>query len=98
MGRFVLSSKAESDIDEITSFIARDDVTTALKFARALRSKISEIAENPHLYRERVELRPTIRAARHGRYLIFFCIHEEVVQILRVWHSARNLDEMLDFD
>lgn len=98
MPRFFVSPRAERDIEDITMFIARDNPPKALEFARELRARIAELAQSPDLYRERTELRAGLRAARHKHYLIFFRFDGTVVEILRVWHSARDQNGLFEVD
>jgi toxin ParE1/3/4 len=98
MPLFFVSPKAERDIEDITTFIARDNSTRALGFAKELRAKMTEVAKSPELYRERSELRAGLRAARHKHYLIFFRFAGERIEILRVWHSARDQNDLFEAD
>lgn len=98
MPRFEVSPRAERDIEDITDFIARDNPARALSFARELRAKIAELAQSPSIYRERVELRAGVRAARHRQYLIFFRFDGNFIEILRVWHSARDREGLFEAD
>ena len=94
MARFRVSPRAQRDIAEITEFIMRDNPVRALSFARELRAKIAEAAKSPMAYRERTEIRQGVRAAKHGHYLIFFRFEAGAVEILRVWHSARDQGDL----
>ena len=94
MARFHVSPAAQRDIAEITEFIMRDNPVRALSFAHELRVKIAKAAQTPLAYRERTEIRPGIRAARHGKYLIFFRYDGAAVEVLRVWHSARDYGDV----
>ena len=94
MARYRVSPKAQQDISEIGEFISRDNPVRALSFVRELRAKIALTAETPLAYRERTELRLGIRASRHGVYLIFFRLEEAQVEVLRVWHGARDMSEL----
>jgi toxin ParE1/3/4 len=90
MARFRVSPQAQRDIDGIGDTIARDNPVRALSYVRELRAKIREAAKQPLLYRERVELKPGVRAARHGSYMIYFRFDGREVEVLRVWHGARD--------
>ena len=92
--RFKISRSAEQDIVEIGEFIGRGNPVRALSFTRALRAKIAQAALAPEAYRERPELKPGVRAARLGRYLIFFHIDAGIVEVLRVWHGARDTTKL----
>lgn len=90
MTRFRVSSQAQQDIADIAEFIKRDNPVRSLSFSRELRAKIAQATQNPLAYRERRELKAGIRAARHGNYMIFFRFDGETMEVLRVWHGARD--------
>lgn len=92
--RFRISSKARQDIIDVSEFIGRDNPVRALSFVRELRAKIAMAATAPQTYRERPELKPGVRAVRHGRYLIFFRVEQEAMEVLRVWHGARDTSNL----
>ena len=52
-------------------------------------------AEAPGASVRRDDLHEGLRAARHGRYLIFFVEAEGEVRIVRVIHGARDLPRLL---
>jgi len=94
MARYRLSRQAQADIRDIKAFIARDNPVRALTYVQELRAKIEEVAQAPLTYRERPELLAGVRAARHGNYLIFFMINEDMVDVLRVRHGATDFDDL----
>jgi len=96
MARFRVSSKAQQDIVDISDFIRRDNPGRALSFARELRARIALAAETPLAYRERLELKPGIRAVRHGQYLIFYRLTDEALEVLRVRHGARDVEGLFE--
>ena len=82
---------AEHDLAEIGDFIALDSRAAALAFVAGIEARFTDIARQPALYRLRGEVMPGVRAATHGRYLIYFlCEHDDEVLFLRVLHSARD--------
>ena len=79
------------DLEDIASYIAEDSVKRAATFVAELRAKFKQIAQNPNGYRVREELGAAIRSCAHGRYVIFFEHQQNVITIVRVLHSAREL-------
>jgi toxin ParE1/3/4 len=45
---------------------------------------------------ERADLRPGLRVALHRRYLIVCRITEDIAEILRVLHGARDMDSIFE--
>lgn len=90
---YQLLPAARADLIEIADFIALDNPTRALSFIAEIESTMTTIAERPSSFPARDELIAGMRCARHGRYLIFFVIDDEEVQIVRVLHGARDLPQ-----
>jgi plasmid stabilization system protein ParE len=86
-----VTAAAESDLERIGDFIARDNPERALSFIVELRDKCFDLAANPLAFASvpRYE-RFGIRRRIHGNYLIFYCADESGVVILRVLHGAMD--------
>lgn len=87
---------ALADLKAITLYIAEDNLDRALSFVHELQAKAQHTAERPESFPARDDLAPGLRAARHGRYLIFFQKVADEIQVVRVIHGARNLAEVFD--
>ncbi len=90
-----LSRRAETDLVEITDFIALDNAERASKFEDELLEHARTIAQVPLGYIERPELKKGIRSCSHGAYIIFFTIDNQGVRIERILHGARGLGPLL---
>ena len=95
MARLVILPAARMDLIEIGDFIALDNPERAASFVAEIESRMIEVAERPGSFPARDELHQGLRAARHGRYLIFFVEAEDEVRIVRVLHGARDLPSLL---
>lgn len=91
MARLVILPAARADLIEIADFIAQDDPGRARSFVAEIEARMLEAAERPGSFPARDELHVGLRAARHGRYLIFFVEQGDEVQVVRVLHGARDL-------
>lgn len=88
---FRVTALAERDLADIGDYIALENRTRAASFIAEIEARFAEIATRPNIYRLREEVLPDIRAANHGRYLIYFrCEAKGDVVFLRVLHSARD--------
>ena len=96
MIRYEIKQLARENLHEIAIFIGQENPDRAEGFIGELLEKISWIANNPNLYRPRFEWDRNFRIAHHGRYYILYYINDEVVEILRVVHSSRDLEAVLD--
>lgn len=94
--RVRLSRRAETDLVEITDFIALDNPGRASDFEDELLKHASKIAQAPLAYVERPELKKGVRSRAHGAYVIFFSIDEQGVRIERILHGARDVGPLLD--
>ena len=86
--------QAEQDLIEIYQHISRDNPPAAEKLVRTVNSKCELLARSPMIGRARPELRSDLRSFPYGAYLILYRIVEDGVEIVRVVHAARNLDDL----
>ena len=96
MPRYVVARKAEEDIDEILAYISADNVEAAITFYGRLLDLFRMLAENPQAGRERIELQEGLRSLPEKDYLIFYRRWAGNIAIVRVLHSARDLEELFD--
>jgi plasmid stabilization system protein ParE len=92
----VLTAEAESDLENIAKYIARDSVTAALSVVNELREKCLALADAPRGY----PLVPryehlSIRRRPFGKYLIFYRIGAEPIEVIHVLHGARDYEALL---
>lgn len=96
MARLVILPAARADLIEIGDFIALDNPGRAASFVAEIEAKMRAAAERPLSFPARDELHEGLRAARYGRYLIFFVEQGDEVQVVRVLHGARDLPRMFE--
>ena len=94
MKQFRLTSQAQSDLDDIWLFIAEDNTKAADSILDLLLSKFITIATQPSIGRSRDELRPGIRGFPVGHYVIFYRNTPEYIEIIRVLHGARDIENV----
>lgn len=85
-----LSRRALRDLDEIGTWIARDDPDTADQFLDRLNDACLEIADRPTLYPLLGGSRTIRRRLFARRYLILFRVRGDVVKIVAIRHGARK--------
>ena len=86
--RLELSPLAETDIEAIGDYIAKDSPANALRFIQELRAQCRKITKAPMAYVARPDLGEGLRSCAHGRYVIFFRSGDAIVRIERILHSA----------
>jgi toxin ParE1/3/4 len=92
--KLMISEAAVSDLTEIWIYISEDTSNTADSFIDKIYEKCELISENPHIGRQRDELMKGIRSFPMRRYLIFYRIRSEVVEIVRILSGYRDLEEI----
>lgn len=92
----LFSPLAESDLEEIGDYIARDNPARALSFVREIREQCAKIAATPLAAPVRPELGERIRMFVFGNYLIFYTVESDSVRIERILHGARNIPDLFD--
>lgn len=98
--RVVVRPLAESDLDEQALYIAQDSVNAALRFLDAAQSAFDRLRSFPEIGRSREFLHPDLRGVRSWpipkfeKHVIFYKISGDLVDVLRVVHSARDLDSI----
>jgi toxin ParE1/3/4 len=95
MANYIITPRAEKDIDEILLFISNDNIEAAIAFNERLSKRFEMLADNPKIGRERPELKQDLRSFPEGNYLVFYREWAGIVAIVRVLHGARDLDETI---
>jgi toxin ParE1/3/4 len=90
------SEAAESDLDDIWSYIAADSPAAADRVILRILAAEDRLAEFPELAAARPEMRPGLRIWPVGAYLMLYRVDRDAVEIVRIVHGARNLGQALD--
>ncbi|WBQ17716.1 type II toxin-antitoxin system RelE/ParE family toxin [Sphingobium yanoikuyae] len=93
--RLEFSPAAETDLTEIASFIARDNVPRAISFVDELQSACEALLDFPQSGTARHDIREGLRSRPHGSYVIFYEVQPTTVRIQRILHGARDIGGIL---
>jgi toxin ParE1/3/4 len=94
-----ISAEASADLDEIWFYIAKDSSTNADRFLdRLLDLTNTLLADHPRAGRAREEFGPGLRSIAIGKYLVFYTVNQDEVDIVRVIHGARDLGAIFGVD
>lgn len=85
-----------NDLSEIWSYIAEDSPNQADKFIDSIDGKFHELLHLPRIGRSRNELLPGLCSFPVGRYIIFYLIIPDGIEVVRVLHASRDIDEQLN--
>ena len=94
MSRVTRRPLAEADIFEIWDFIADDSIEAADRWVDQLDEKFKLLATQAMLGRARDELESGVRSFPFGRHVIFYMPGDSGIDIVRVMHSARDIDAL----
>jgi toxin ParE1/3/4 len=89
------SRKATTDLSEIWRYIAERNPVAADRVLDEIDRVCRLIATRPKMGRERLELKQlnaSIRSFGVMSWVIFYRIDDEFIEIVRVLHTARDLD------
>ena len=101
MPRLRFAAAAKDDLDSIAEYIADQSGSRAVaeRFMRQLRGKCAQLAAAPiQMGRTRADLRPGLRSHPHKAYVIFFRYEGDVLEIVRVIESHRDIPPLFDSD
>ena len=96
MSRVTVTPRAEADLDEIWLHVAMDAPTAADRLIDRIVGRCASLAAHPHLGPARTEIAPEARMLAVGAYLLLYRVRETGVDIVRVVHGARRLDDLFE--
>lgn len=91
MGEVQYTFFAETDLEDIWFYIARDDRHAADRVVIAIDALCVKFSDAPEAGRLRSDLGQGVRQVACGRYVIFYRSVEGGIQVLRILHSARDV-------
>jgi toxin ParE1/3/4 len=96
VSRYVLSSEALLDLDEIWGYIAQDDIEAADRWIAKLLDACETLARNPHIGHRRAEITDTsVLLWPVGAYLIIYRDYPDRIEIVAVTQGARDIPSFL---
>jgi toxin ParE1/3/4 len=93
--RFHLSSQAEHDLEDIWVFLAEQDAVMADQQIAQICDKLPMLANFPDMGRQRDDLHIGLRSFPAKPYVIFYIKSENALEIVRILHQSRDLDNIL---
>ena len=102
MAEFQLSHTAQQQLNEIWDYIAQDNPNAARAVIEAAFSAFRKLAEMPEMGRERDFGNPELQGQRYStifefpNYLIFYFPTGSGIDVSRVLHGARDLEELME--
>ncbi|MBL7649416.1 MAG: type II toxin-antitoxin system RelE/ParE family toxin [Candidatus Hydrogenedentes bacterium] len=91
MGHVRYTFLAETDLEDIWFYIARDDRRAADRAVIAIDAECVRFSDVPDAGRARQDIGEGVRHVAWGRYVIYYRRIEGGIQVLRILHSARDI-------
>jgi toxin ParE1/3/4 len=98
VSRLKFTLLARQDFQDIGDYIAKDNLRAALSFVQRLEGRCLSLSQNPRIGRKRDEVRPNLRSATEGDYLIFYRPLADGIEVMRVVHGSRDTRKILFSD
>lgn len=92
MTRVILKQRAQQDLDDIWLFIAKENIVAADALLDDIARWCRLIETDPFIGSSRHELYPDLRSFSVGRYVVFYWVGNSGIEIIRVLHSARDIN------
>jgi toxin ParE1/3/4 len=100
VAKFILAPCVEEELWAIWTFIARDNPDAATRVIEAAYETFKWLTDNPGLGRPRAFSDPRLKGVRSwhisgfDNYLIFYRPDSNGIQVLHVYHGARDIDAL----
>lgn len=95
MPRLLIRPEAERDLDEIWWYIAQDSPDNADRFLDRLQERFLTLADFPKMGASRDDIQTGLRSQPVGSYLIFYFPLADGIEIIRVLHGSRDVENLL---
>ena len=96
MAKVFITRQAEVDLSEIWNYIAQDNPDAASRQLREIAASCERLAAYPGISQARREIRDGVRTWPVGAYLVMHRQIEGGVEIVRVVHGAREIDNFFE--
>jgi toxin ParE1/3/4 len=90
------SKRALSDLESIWAYIAVDSETQANRLMIGFAKKFRSLLNSPRLGKMRNDLIVGLRSFPNGKYLIFYQETVNGIEIVRVIHGARDIEQVFE--
>jgi toxin ParE1/3/4 len=92
----VLTAEAGADLEQIGAYVAEQSPRNALNLIRELRQRCESLLDTPRGY----PLVPRyehlgVRRRPFGRFLIFYRINQDRIEVVHILHGARDYESLL---
>lgn len=94
---FRLSIEADKDLDDIFDYTEHEhSFNQAIKYLSDLDTLFEKLIKNPHIGKERKEIKKGIFSIAEQEHVVFYQIKKEYILIIRVLHGRRDIPKHLN--
>jgi toxin ParE1/3/4 len=92
--------QAERDIEECFVYIAEDNLDAGVTFLVAVEDAIEQLAQFPLIGKQQQFTDKRFQNVRMWKiknfenYLIFYTVQEDRIEVIRILHSARDIEDL----
>ena len=98
MSRYAVGERAIADMDDIWSYIARDNLDAADRQSRRFFDRFEQLAQQPDFGESVGYLTAGLWRTRVGNYVIYYETEADHIRIRRVIHAARDVRKFFGGD
>jgi toxin ParE1/3/4 len=92
--QLIIADQAREDLMDIWLYIASDSIRGADQFIDFLYEKCAILCSTPEIGRKRNELLFGLRCLPAKRYLIFYRIKDDSIEIIRILSGYRDIESI----
>jgi toxin ParE1/3/4 len=96
MSRYVINVLASQDLNEIADYFAENNIEAGERFFQAFNRKCQQLVAFPNSGKSYESIRPGLRGLSFEKYIIFYRILEDGIEILRVVSGRRDFPSMFE--
>ena len=98
MTQYLIAPEAIQDLQIITDYLAKTNLTTAEKLINQFEKKCLYLVQFPKIGRIYSHIRPYLRGLPLNGYIIFYRLSQDTVEIMRIVRGNRDLEALFDND
>ena len=92
---FIISTIANRDIEAIADYLAENrGFETSDRFIKGMTDRLTQLTQFPQMGRSRDEIFLGVRSLLYEKYLIFYTVTDDVVEINRVANGRQDLNQL----
>src|SRR5262245_21954880 len=98
MLQVIRTEQAEADLEQILDYLEERSPAAAERLAAAIDERCQLLGTVPALGSPRDDIRPGLRCVVVQRYVLFYRVTEQAVEVLRILHGSRDIDTLMRED